>query len=137
MPELLLSLNLLTSWTLHILYNMSHWQLRILSPPPPPLDVKNCHCGATAPIHSPPPRPPRHWLSVGHVSQLCLFLALLLKCRVQKLGLDSRPLVLFGQFVLFWRNYQAKFQPIRVRCRRYYFQFARSVPSCIPLFKSF
>ena len=28
MPELLI--NLLTSWTLHILYNTSHWQLRIL-----------------------------------------------------------------------------------------------------------
>ena len=28
MPELLLSL----SWTLHILCNISHWQLRILAP---------------------------------------------------------------------------------------------------------
>ena len=37
MPELLLSLNLLTSWTLHISYNISHWQLRILAP------LKNCH----------------------------------------------------------------------------------------------
>ena len=33
MPELLISLNLLTSWTLHILYYISHWQLRILAPP--------------------------------------------------------------------------------------------------------
>ena len=32
MPELLLSLNLLKSWTLHILYGISHWQLRILGP---------------------------------------------------------------------------------------------------------
>ena len=33
MPELLLSLNLLTSWILHILYHISHWQLRILESP--------------------------------------------------------------------------------------------------------
>ena len=51
------TLNLLTSWTLHILYNISHWQLRILAPP---LDFsapkKLSLGGATA------PRPPRHWL---------------------------------------------------------------------------
>ena len=33
MPELLLSLILLKSWTLRILYNISHWQLGILAPP--------------------------------------------------------------------------------------------------------
>ena len=27
------TLNLLTSWTLHILQDISHWQLRILAPP--------------------------------------------------------------------------------------------------------
>ena len=55
--------------------------------------------------------------SVLRVSQLCLGLTLLLKCRVQKLGLDFRPSVpfdLFDQLILFWY-----------------------VPSCVPLCESF
>ena len=58
--------------------------------------------------------------SVIRVSQLCLGLTLVLKCHIQKLGLDSRLPVLFDRFdrfILFWRD----------------FKFARSVPSCIPL----
>ena len=59
---------------------------------------------------------PRHFQlffilpSVIPVSDLCLGLTLLLKCRVQKLRLDSRPPVLFDQFdrfILFWRGFQA------------------------------
>ena len=48
--------------------------------------------------------------SVVRVSQLCLGLTFLLKCRVQKLGLNSRPSVLFDRFdrfILFWRDVQA------------------------------
>ena len=48
MPELLLSLNLFRSWTLHILYNISHWQLRILGPPLDFGTPKNCHWGGGA-----------------------------------------------------------------------------------------
>ena len=43
MSELLPSLNLLTSWTLHILYSISDWQLRILAPPLDFSAPKNCH----------------------------------------------------------------------------------------------
>ena len=48
--------------------------------------------------------------SVVCVSQISLGLTLLLKCRVQKLGLDSRSLVLFDwidRFIVFWRDFQA------------------------------
>ena len=56
------------------------------------------------------------------VNHLCPALTLPLKCRVQKLGLESRLPVLFDwfdRFILFWRE----------------FQFARSVPSCVLLCK--
>ena len=53
MPELLLSLNLLTNWTLHILYNVSHWQLRILAPPLDFSAPKKLSLGATAPLPYP------------------------------------------------------------------------------------
>ena len=63
--------------------------------------------------------------SVIRVSQLCLGFTLVLKCRIQKLGLDFRLPELFDQFdrfILFWRD----------------FKFARNVPSYIPLIcKSF
>ena len=55
--------------------------------------------------------------SVVCVSQLCLGLTLLLKCRVHKLGQDYRLLVLFDRFdrfILFWRD----------------LKFARSIPLC-------
>ena len=60
MPELLLSLNLLTSWTLHILYSISHWQLRILVPP---LDFSAPKKIVTGGGDCPPapPEPPRHY----------------------------------------------------------------------------
>ena len=53
------TLNLLTSWTLHILYNISHWQLRILEPPLDFSAPKKLSLGALP--HPPTPRPPRHW----------------------------------------------------------------------------
>ena len=49
MLELLLYLNLFTSWTLHILCSISHWQLRILAP------LKNCHWGGGGGGQLPPP----------------------------------------------------------------------------------
>ena len=49
------TLNLLTSWTLHILYNISHWQLRILASPPSAFSApKKLSLGATAPSAYPP-----------------------------------------------------------------------------------
>ena len=63
MPELLLSLNLLTSWTLHILYNISHWQLQILAPLLEfSVPKKMCHWG-----DCPPPCSPGHH-ATGHLS---------------------------------------------------------------------
>ena len=60
MSELLISLNLLTGWTLHILFNISHWQLRILAPPLDFSVPKKLSLGATAPS--------RHHATAQHIT---------------------------------------------------------------------
>ena len=60
MPELLLSLILLKSWTLRILYNVSHWQLQILAPPLDFSAPKKLSLGGHV-----PPLPPGHHATAG------------------------------------------------------------------------
>ena len=52
------TLNLLTSWILHILYNISHWQLWILAPPSDFSARKRIVTGG--PLPPCPPPPPGH-----------------------------------------------------------------------------
>ena len=55
------TLSLLTSWTLHILYNISHWQLRILAPHLDFNSPKKLSLGATAPLPPPATTPLSKW----------------------------------------------------------------------------